>query len=237
MPGGPTAPPVSMPTFPEAAPPQAPADAPLGAASPPPPPATPFLAQPGVSAPEPQPQAPLDPSLSRRPRQLQAAVLGVLGVGLLLAVLLIATRPSRETTDVAAAPPSGTSSPDFNGVATAAGTALTPDEIAAAVPDETPIEILEDELAPAPSATQTPRPSGWVWKPIPKGHGRLLIRSKGGTCKVTVNGVYYGVTPVDVVVESGKQRVFCRMPTGSTRSKELRAAEFKVTKVEFEVKQ
>ena len=69
------------------------------------------------------------------------------------------------------------------------------------------------------------------------GAPRERTPSKGGSCKVTVNGMYYGMTPVDVVVEAGKQRVFCRMPTGSTRSKELRAPEFKVTKVEFEVKQ
>ncbi|TKD05183.1 serine/threonine-protein kinase [Polyangium fumosum] len=231
VPGGPTAPPVSVPTFP-------PADAsaaPLGAPSPQPPAATPFPAPPGVAAPEHEAPDPLDPRASRRTRQVQAAVIGVIGVGLLLAIVLIASRRSPDP-DVATTPPETTSS-DSMGVATAAGTALTPDEMAAAVPDETPIEILADEAIPAPSATQTSRPAGWTWKPIPKGHGRLLIRAKGGACKVTVNGVYYGVTPIDVVVEAGKQRVFCRMPTGSTRSKELRAPEFKVTKVEFEVKQ
>ncbi|MRG96896.1 serine/threonine-protein kinase [Polyangium spumosum] len=233
-PGGPTAPPVAMPTFPPTTAPQPLADA----SSFPQPPASsaPLPAPPEQTSHAPQLAPPLDPSASRPTRQVQAAVIGVLVVGLLLAIVLIATRPSTEPEGVAAAPP-GTTSPNFSGVATAAGTALTPDEMAAAVPDETPIEILEEDLPPAPSATQTARPTGWAWKPIPKGHGRLLIRAKGGTCKVTVNGVYYGVTPVDVVVESGKQRVFCRMPTGSTRSKELRAPEFKVTKVEFEVKQ
>jgi eukaryotic-like serine/threonine-protein kinase len=118
-------------------------------------------------------------------------------------------------------------------MATAAGSALTPDEMAAAVPEETPIEVVTDE-PPTPSTKQA-RPFGW--KPIPKGQARLLIVGKGGPCKVTINGSYYGQTPVDVVVEAGKQRVFCRMPTGSTRSKELRAPEFKITKIEFEVKQ
>ncbi|MDC0741081.1 serine/threonine-protein kinase [Polyangium mundeleinium] len=229
VPGGPTAPPVSIPTFADAS------AAPLSAPSPQPPTATPFPAPPGVSAPEREAPDPLDPRASRRTRQVQAAVIGVIGVGLLLAIVLIASRRSPDP-EVATTPPETTSS-DSMGVATAAGTALTPDEMAAAVPDETPIEILADEAVPAPSATQTARPSGWTWKAIPKGHGRLLIRAKGGSCKVTVNGVYYGVTPIDVVVEAGKQRVFCRMPTGSTRSKELRAPEFKVTKVEFEVKQ
>ncbi|MDC3956135.1 serine/threonine protein kinase [Polyangium jinanense] len=236
VPGGPTAPPVSMPTFPEAATPQPPADAsaaPLGAPFQEPPAAAPFPAPPGAAAPEREPPNPLDPRASRRTRQVQAAVIGVLVVGLLVAIVLIASRRSPDP-EAAASPPEATS-PDSAGAATAAGTALTPDEMAAAVPDETPIEILADEAAAAPSATQAPRPSGW--KPIPKGHGRLLIRAKGGICKVTVNGVYYGVTPVDAIVETGKQRIFCRMPTGSTRSKELRAPEFKVTKVEFEVKQ
>ncbi|MDI3286203.1 hypothetical protein QHF83_23060, partial [Polyangium sp. 15x6] len=215
---------------------QPPADAsaaPLSAPFAEPPAAAPFPAPPGAAAPGREPTNPLDPSASRRTRQVQAAVIGVLVVGLLLAIVLIASRRSPDP-EAAVSPPE-TTSPDSTGAATAAGTALTPDEMAAAVPDETPIEILADEAAAAPSATQAPRPSGW--KPIPKGHGRLLIRAKGGTCKVTVNGVYYGVTPVDVIVEMGKQRIFCRMPTGSTRSKELRAPEFKVTKVEFEVKQ
>ena len=229
VPGGPTAPPVSLSTFTDAS------AAPLSAPSPQPPTATPFPAPPGVSAPEREAPDPLDPRASRRTRQVQAAVIGVLVVGLLLAIVLIASRRSPDP-EVATTPPETTSSNSM-GAATAAGAALTPDEMAAAVPDETPIEILADEAIPAPSATQAPRPSGWTWKPIPKGHGRLLIRAKGGACKVTVNGVYYGVTPIDVVVEAGKQRVFCRMPTGSTRSKELRAPEFKVTKVEFEVKQ
>ncbi len=174
------------------------------------------------------------PSASRRIPPIQAAVAAVLAVGFVLAIVLVlALRRSPEPAVGVTAPHEATVQEPM-GAATAAG-AITPDEMAGAVPDETPIEILPDEPVPAPSATQAPRPAGW--KPIPKGHGRLLIRAKGGTCKVTVNGTYYGVTPVDVVVESGRQRVFCRMPTGSTRSKELRATEFKVTKVEFEVKQ
>ena len=120
-------------------------------------------------------------------------------------------------------------------VAAASGAAVTPDEIASAVPDESPVEVVSNEPpTPTPSATQTSKSN---WKPIGKGQARLLIKSTGGVCKITINSTYYGVTPLDVIVEAGKTRVFCRMPTGSTRSKELRVPENRITKIEFEVKQ
>jgi len=152
----------------------------------------------------------------------------------------VALRPSGEggggkaPVDVPSAPMSGaTNGPALSTTATPVASVLTPDEMASAVPDETPVEVVPDE--PITTSAKAVHPPGW--KAMPKGHARLLVMGKGGACKVTINGSYLGQTPVDVVVEAGKQRIFCRMPTGSTRSKELRAPEYKVTKVEFEVKQ
>lgn len=143
--------------------------------------------------------------------------------------------PNTEKSTAQAPGPHPSSEPIPEATAAASGSALTPDEIAAAVPDETPVEtVANDPLAPTPSATSTQK-SGW--KPIPKGQARLLIKATGGVCKITINATYYGVTPLDVLVDAGKLRVFCRTSTGSTRSKELRAAEYRLTMIEFNLKQ
>ncbi len=179
-----------------------------------------------------------------RRRNLAFAIGGVL---LLLVVgVVIAASGSSDSTDKpvttenSSAPqgvkvPSAEPSNDGQPMAAASGTVVTPDEIASAVPDESPVEDVSNEPpAPTPSATQTTKSN---WKPIGKGQTRLQIKSTGGICKITINSTYYGVTPLDVIVDAGKIRVFCRMPTGSTRSKELRVPENRITKIEFEVKQ
>lgn len=143
--------------------------------------------------------------------------------------------PNTENSNVPTPLPPASSEPIPEATAAASGSALTPDEIAAAVPDETPVEtVANDPPTPTPSATSTQK-SGW--KPIAKGQARLLIKSTGGVCKITINSTYYGVTPLDVMVDAGKLRVFCRTSTGSTRSKELRAAEYRLTMIEFNLKQ
>lgn len=142
--------------------------------------------------------------------------------------------PNAEKSSVPGTSPPASSEPIPEAAAAASGSALTPDEIAAAVPDETPVEsVANDPPTPTPSATQTQKSN---WKPIAKGQGRLLIKATGGVCKITINSTYYGVTPLDVMVDAGKLRVFCRTSTGSTRSKELRAAEYRLTMVEFNLK-
>ncbi len=124
-------------------------------------------------------------------------------------------------------------SADVPATPVSSGSALTPEEIASAVPDETPVEDVSNEPAqPTPSATQAPK-----FKTIAKGQGRLLIKATGGVCKVTINSTYYGQTPLDVTVDAGKARIFCRTSTGSTRSKEVRVPEGRATKIEFDVKQ
>lgn len=178
-------------------------------------------------------------SLNKRlPLPLPVLVFGAAaGLLLLMLVLVLVFRSGSSTEEGAVPAASASSAHGTEGagpMATAGGTALTPEEIAAAVPDESPVEVTGDDPAAAASSKQA-KPPGW--KPIPKGHARLLVMAKGGgSCKVTLNGAYLGTTPVDMVVEAGRARIFCRMPTGSTRSKELRLPEYKVTKVEFEVK-
>jgi eukaryotic-like serine/threonine-protein kinase len=168
-----------------------------------------------------------------------AAALVVLVIGIVVVAKSGSDSPDKPTITAQSAIPVGTPPPSAESTgepaAAASGTALTPDEIAAAVPDETPVETVANEPpTPTPSATQTQK-SGW--KPISKGQARLLIKSTGGVCKITINSTYYGVTPIDVMVDAGKLRVFCRTSTGSTRSKELRAAEYRLTMIEFNLKQ
>jgi len=231
VPGGPTAPPVSLPG---ASPPSSlPAPRADARASGPP-------AVPGPASAE-RPDGEVRPAAPTRLPPLQAIVGGTVVAGLLLVLVLVfALRSSSDeggpsaASSSAPAGPTAPTPPTFPSASGSAGPALTPDEMAAAVPDETPVEIEIEE--PPPDAGPTPlRPS--TWKLIPKGHARLKVTAKGGSCKVTVNGTYQGTTPVDVIVEAGKQRIYCRMPTGSTRSKEVRAPELKISKVEFEVKQ
>ncbi len=194
------------------------------------------------------PGAPVVP-IPKENRPSRSVIFAALaGVLVLVSVLFLVLRGPADPEDkpssgeaVSATSTSATSSStptDTTPIALAAatGNALTPDEIAAAVPDETPVEVVHDEPpAPVPSATTQPQRSNW--KSIPKGRTRLLVRAKGGVCKITIDGTYYGLTPLDVMVDAGKLRVFCRMATGSTRSKELRAPENRITKIEFEVKQ
>jgi serine/threonine-protein kinase len=187
-----------------------------------------------------RPDGEVRPAASTRLPWLRTIVGGTVVAGLLL-VLVFALRsssdeggPSAASSSAPPSPPSEPMSPTFPSASGSAAPVLTPDEMAAAVPDETPVQIELEE--PPVHAGPTPlRPS--AWKSIPKGHARLKVTAKGGSCKVTVNGLYQGTTPVDVMVQAGKQRIYCRMPTGATRSKEVRAPEFKISKVEFEVKQ
>jgi serine/threonine-protein kinase len=190
-------------------------------------------------APAPVPPPPVAAPLPARPAApafpVRIAVAAVLGVGVLLAIVLVLVvgkrgdpPPPSDAPELAqSAAPSATSAS-----AVASGQAVTPDEMATAVPDDSPVVV--EEPAPEPSASAL-RPSGWRF--IPKGQARLKVTSQGGSCKVTINGLYQGTTPLDVLVEAGKQRIFCRMTTGSTRSKEIRAPAGKTTKIEFEVKQ
>jgi eukaryotic-like serine/threonine-protein kinase len=236
VPGGPTAPPVSLPGAPQ----------PLsGAASLPAPRADARVSglppMPGASSAD-RHDGGVGPDAPKRLPPLQAIVGGTVVAGLVLVLVLVfALRPSGDeagTKGAATSAPTGApgapDEPTFPSASGSAGPALTPDEMAAAVPDETPVQI-EIEEPPPDAGPQPLRPS--TWKFIPKGHARLKVTAKGGTCKVTVNGLYQGTTPVDVIVEAGKQRIYCRMPTGSTRSKEVRAPELKISKVEFEVNQ
>jgi len=210
-----------------------------------------------VAAPPPDPQAnptrlestrlrdPNPVANDQRKRNLAiaiAAALVLLVIGLVIALggssasgdKPIAS-PENSGVPVVAARPSAEPSGDTSPAVAASGSALTPEEIATAVPDESPVVVDPNEPpAPAPSTTQAPKST---WKPIPKGQARLKVEAKGGVCKITINATYYGLTPVDALVDAGKIRVFCRTPTGATRSKELRAPENRTTKIEFEVKQ
>jgi hypothetical protein len=56
-------------------------------------------------------------------------------------------------------------------------------------------------------------------------------------CKVTIDAVPYGNTPVDAILDPGKHRIYCRMPTGSTRHEEIKTEPGKVYKVTFAIKQ
>lgn len=192
--------------------------------------------------------APTNPVQGADPRRVRnIAIAAVAGLLVLVTIVLLAFGGSSDPADKPSsgaensASPAVTSPPSAQATthpvvpAAASGSAVTPDEIAAAVPDETPVEVVPDEPpAPTPSATQAPKSN---WKPIGKGQGRLLVNARGGVCKITINSTYYGVTPLDVMVDAGKTRVFCRMSTGATRSKELRVPEYRLTKIEFDVKQ
>ncbi len=168
-------------------------------------------------------------------RQRTLAIAFIAALLVLVTIIVIATRGPADSTDKPSSTTENSSAPVVAPPAAASGTALTPDEIAAAVPDETPVEVIPNEPpTAAPSTTQTVKSN---WKPIGKGQARLLIKAKNGVCKITVNASYYGVTPLDVMVDAGKVRIFCRMPTGATRSKELRVPEYRITQIEFEVKQ
>lgn len=176
--------------------------------------------------------------------QTRNILIAVVAVALLLVVgLVIALGGSSDSPDKPIATPenSGTkatasteTAPDPTPTAVASGSSLTPEEIASAVPDESPVVDVPNEPPSAvPSAPQAPKTG---WKPIPKGQARLKVEAKGGVCKVTINATYFGLTPVDAMVDAGKVRIFCRTTTGSTRSKELRIPENRTTKVEFEIK-
>ncbi len=69
--------------------------------------------------------------------------------------------------------------------------------------------------------------------PIPPGKGRLIITSKVGPCKVTVNGQSAGSTPVHVFVAPGKVKVYCRLQTGSTKSMETTVPKSRTTFLTF----
>jgi eukaryotic-like serine/threonine-protein kinase len=167
------------------------------------------------------------------------AAVVVLVIGIVVVASSSTDSPDKPTPNAgnSSAPTVGlpaSSEPASEAAAAASGSALTPDEIAAAVPDETPVETVANEPpTPTPLATHTQKSN---WKPIAKGQARLLIKATGGVCKITINATYYGVTPLDVMVDAGKLRVFCRTSTGSTRSKELRAAEYRLTMIEFNLK-
>lgn len=91
-------------------------------------------------------------------------------------------------------------------------------------------ELLEGADAGAASASKYKIP------PIPLGMGRLIISSKIGACKVTVNGQKAGSTPVHVFVAPGKVRVYCRLPTGSTKSMEVNVPKARTTFATFNKK-
>ena len=204
--------------------------------------------------PEKQPQAPTNqlgvaahPVQGADPRRVRAIVIAVVAaLAVLATVVVIALSGPSDSGDKRAADAATsaslpiTTSPSAGATTdpigpTATGSAITPDEIARAVVDETPVEVVPDEPpAPAPSATQAPKSN---WKAIGKGQARLLISAKGGVCKITINSTYYGVTPLDVMVDAGTIRVFCRMSTGTTRSKTVSAPEYKLTIIKFDVKQ
>jgi len=168
-------------------------------------------------------------------KQRNLAIAVVAAILVLVGIVVIATRGPADSTDKPSATTENSSVPVVPlATAAASGSAMTPDEIAAAVPDETPVEVVPNEPTPTPSATQTAKSN---WKPIGKGQARLLIKASTGVCKITINATYYGVTPLDVIVDAGKVRIFCRTSTGGTRSKELRVPEYRLTMINFDVKQ
>jgi serine/threonine-protein kinase len=171
-----------------------------------------------------------------------AAKVGAAAAGALLTVIILvfALRSS---------PPSGAEGSPGTSLtaATAASIALAPPppptQAAVAAPVEGVLDIPEGEavaeaIAAEPELLEQmdggPGPSGPKIPPIPFGKSRLIVVSKSGPCKVTVNGVSQGVTPVHIFVNPGKTKVYCRLTTGSTRSRELDVPRMRTTFVIFE---
>lgn len=99
------------------------------------------------------------------------------------------------------------------------------EEVAEAIAAEP--ELLEQmEAGPGPTGPKIPQ--------IPWGKARLIVVSKSGPCKVTVNGVSQGRTPLHIFVNPGKTKVYCRLGTGSTRSRDIDVPRMRTTFVIFE---
>jgi hypothetical protein len=167
-----------------------------------------------------------------------AAKVGAAAAGALLTVIvLVFALRSKPPADADVAPGAPTSTA---GAAPAdpppAAPATTP------APVEGVIEMPEGDVAEAIAAEPElleemdagTGPAGPKIPPIPYGKARLIVVSKSGPCKVTVNGISQGLTPVHIFVNPGKTKVYCRLTTGSTRSRELEVPRMRTTFVIFE---
>lgn len=178
-------------------------------------------------------------------------LLALAGVVAIVAALVTVLRSSEQT---GAAP--AQVSPSGEPAGSAGAPALSP----------TALVPLLTQAAPAPSASGTaepsknslpegdakrgpapsqPTPRGLVAVPqpkqddndlVPSGQAKLSVSAKGGSCKVTIDLVSHGATPVVALVKPGTVRVYCRTPTGSTKRSEVYAAEGKTTYVTFDLK-
>lgn len=104
---------------------------------------------------------------------------------------------------------------------------------------ETGVEVgtlAEGEAMPPEMQPVDAGPAAPAIPPIPLGMARLIVTAKKGTCKATINGVQHGVTPIHIFVQPGKTRVYCRMPTGSTKRQDVTVPPRRTTFVIFEAK-
>lgn len=170
-----------------------------------------------------------------------AAKVGAAAAGALLTVIvLVFALRSKPPADADVAPGTAGTSTSTAGAAPAdsppAAPATTP------APVEGVIEMPEGDVAEAIAAEPelleemdaSTGPTGPKIPPIPFGKARLIVVSKSGPCKVTVNGISQGMTPVHIFVNPGKTKVYCRLTTGSTRSRELDVPRMRTTFVIFE---
>jgi hypothetical protein len=171
---------------------------------------------------------------------LAAKVGAAAGGALLTVIILVFALRSKPPDDAQGAPGTSTTS--------AATVSASPaDPPAPASPTTAPVEgvidmaegeQVADAIAAEPELLEQmdagPGPAGPKIPPIPFGKARLIVVSKQGPCKVTVNGVSQGRTPLHIFVNPGKTKVYCRLGTGSTRSRDIDVPRMRTTFVIFE---
>jgi hypothetical protein len=171
---------------------------------------------------------------------LAAKVGAAVGGALLTVIILVFALRSSPSSDTEVAPGPATTSAATASAAPVDPPAPTSQAIA---PVEGVIEMAEGEqveeaIAAEPELLEqmdaSPGARGPKIPPIPFGKARLIVVSKSGPCKVTVNGISQGRTPVHIFVNPGKTKVYCRLATGSTRSRELDVPRMRTTFVIFE---
>jgi hypothetical protein len=174
---------------------------------------------------------------------LKAKLGAAAGAAVLTVVILVTVLRSRGGHDEETAAPAVTSDPVAATVSAAPVDPPPPPQEPVTAPVEGVIEMGEGEAIPESISSDAElmnqmdagagKPAPWI-PPIPYGKARLIITSKEGSCKVTVNAVPQGVTPVHIFVVPGKVRVYCRLQSGSTRSKDATVVRGRTTFVIFD---
>jgi eukaryotic-like serine/threonine-protein kinase len=174
---------------------------------------------------------------------LKAKLGAAAGAAALTVVILVTVLRSRGRHEEETAAPAVTGDPTAATVSAAPVEPPPPPQEPAAAPVEGVIEMGEGDAVPESIASDAElmnqmdagpgKLAPWI-PPIPYGKARLIVTSKEGSCKVTVNAVPQGLTPVHIFVVPGKVRVYCRLQSGSTRSKEATVVRGRTTFVIFD---